>query len=85
MTARVPLDKLPPALRKQVAEMVGGESRTRAPKGPERARPARVNGAAVRCVGCGQVFARYGKAVEDHVDQEHGGGRIDVVLAGPAR
>jgi hypothetical protein len=80
-------DDLPPELRKQVmAAAKRGDDRARVaraatpPKPAPRARPVRLPYCKVRCEACGEVFAAYGKAVEDHADQHHGGARIALVL-----
>lgn len=40
---------------------------------------ARAAGPAYTCHGCGETFARYGKAAEDHAAQP-GHGRLDMTI-----
>lgn len=88
MTARLPLDKLPPKLRKALEEAdARGEDRVRArtgdrPPTPPRARPVRIPDSPVRCITCGETFPSYARA-ERHVDEAHGAGRIALALDPP--
>jgi hypothetical protein len=82
----VRLDDLPEADRRAVqAAMRTGNLRAQRATTPAPGRSTRraapvADTARVRCGKCGQTFDHMGVAVERHMDSEHHGGRIEMVL-----